>query len=192
MPPVLAAVCECKAGMSYRFVHLQASCGRAEPSAEPSYRTSLFPTNTNAAAARIIAGFPGRIGVVLSGGGARGSYEAGVLLAFQDAQLPTHILAASSVGSINAASYAANSSTLVGNAEPLLDSWAQVTPPAVGIDWQLAAHLDAAVLDEVFPFTLFTEAVIFQSDHRGDREAVVDLGEIHVFRLQAGHFVGEL
>src|SRR5438045_8688473 len=81
------------------------------------------------------ARYPGKIGVVLSGGGARGAYEAGVLLAFQDAQLPTHILAASSVGSINAAAYAANSSTLVGNAEPLLDSWTQVTPPAVGLDW---------------------------------------------------------
>lgn len=85
--------------------------------------------------AKALGDFPGRIGVVLSGGGARGAYEGGVLLAFQDAQMPTHILAATSVGSINAASYAANSSTLVGNAEPLLDSWTQVTPPAVGIDW---------------------------------------------------------
>src|SRR5438105_7333077 len=89
----------------------------------------------HAVAARIMASFPGRIGVVLSGGGARGAYEAGVLLAFQDAQLPTHILAASSVGSINAAFYAAHSSTLVGNAEPLVDSWAEISSPAVGIDW---------------------------------------------------------
>ena len=56
-----------------------------------------------------------RIAVVLSGGGARGAYEAGALLAFQDAQVPTHILAATSVGSINAADYAARSQTLVGN-----------------------------------------------------------------------------
>src|SRR5207248_488561 len=77
----------------------------------------------------------GKIGVVLSGGGARGAYEAGALLAFQDAQMPTHILAASSVGSINAAFYAAHSSTLVGNAEPLVDSWAEISSPAVGIDW---------------------------------------------------------
>ena len=102
--------------------------------------------SANAAAARIIASFPGRIGVVLSGGGARGAYEAGVLLAFQDAKLPTHILAASSVGSINAASYAANSSTLVGNAEPLLDSWAQVTPPAVGIDWSRYVFMLAGLI----------------------------------------------
>jgi predicted acylesterase/phospholipase RssA len=79
--------------------------------------------------------YPGQIGVVLSGGGARGAYEAGVLLAFQDAQLPTHIIAATSVGSINAASYAAHSETLVGNAESLVESWSAVTPPAVGIDW---------------------------------------------------------
>src|SRR5437588_1809574 len=76
-----------------------------------------------------------RIGVVLSGGGARGAYEAGVLLAFQDAKLPTHVIAATSVGSINAAFYAANSDTLVGNAESLVDTWSEVTPPAVGIDW---------------------------------------------------------
>lgn len=77
----------------------------------------------------------GRIAVVLSGGGARGAYEAGVLLAFQDAQLPTHILASTSIGSINAASYAAHSDSLVGCAEPLVESWSEVTPSAVGIDW---------------------------------------------------------
>ena len=80
-------------------------------------------------------GYGGRIAVVLSGGGARGSYEAGVLLAFQDANLPTHIVAATSIGSINAASYAGHSETVVGNAEPLVDSWLEVTPPAVGIFW---------------------------------------------------------
>lgn len=79
--------------------------------------------------------YPGRIGVVLSGGGARGAYEAGVLLAFQDAKLPTHIIAATSIGSINASSYAAHSDSLVGNAESLVESWSDLSPPAVGIDW---------------------------------------------------------
>jgi predicted acylesterase/phospholipase RssA len=50
-----------------------------------------------------------RIGVVLSGGGARGAYEAGVLLAFGHAKLPTHVVSAASIGSINAASYVAHS-----------------------------------------------------------------------------------
>ncbi|MGH9862636.1 MAG: patatin-like phospholipase family protein [Candidatus Acidiferrales bacterium] len=77
----------------------------------------------------------GRTAIVLSGGGARGAYEAGVLLAFQDAQLPTHIVTATSVGSINAASYVAHSNTLVGNAEPLIESWSDITPPVVGIEW---------------------------------------------------------
>jgi predicted acylesterase/phospholipase RssA len=81
------------------------------------------------------ARYPGRIAVVLSGGGARGAYEAGVLLAFQDAKLPTHIIAATSVGSINAASYAAHSESCVGNAEHLVKSWSDLSPPAVGIDW---------------------------------------------------------
>ena len=52
--------------------------------------------------------FQSRIGVVLSGGGARGAYEAGVLMAFQDAEVPTHIVAATSIGSINAAGFAAH------------------------------------------------------------------------------------
>jgi predicted acylesterase/phospholipase RssA len=94
------------------------------------FRTSLRPSDD-----KLFARYPGRIGVVLSGGGARGAYEAGALLAFHDAHMPTHILAATSVGSINAAFYAAHSRTLVGNAEPLVDSWAQISSPAVGIDW---------------------------------------------------------
>jgi hypothetical protein len=95
-----------------------------------SFRAAL-PAN----AEQLWARHSRRIGVVLSGGGARGAYEAGVLLAFQDARLPTHIIAATSVGSINAAFYAGHSDTLVGNAESLVDSWSDVTPPAVGIDW---------------------------------------------------------
>jgi len=66
------------------------------------FRTSL-PGN----AEQLWARHSRRVGVVLSGGGARGAYEAGVLLAFQDAKLPTHVIAATSVGSINAAFYAA-------------------------------------------------------------------------------------
>ena len=87
-----------------------------------------------------------RIAVVLSGGGARGAYEAGALLAFQDAQVPTHILAATSVGSINAADYAAHSSTLVGNAEPLVEGWAQITSPAMGIDWSRYIFIFAGLI----------------------------------------------
>jgi len=94
------------------------------------FRASLPPPDQSPA-----RNYSGRIGVVLSGGGARGAYEAGVLLAFQDARLPTHIVAATSIGSINAASYAGHSQTLVGNAEHLVDSWLEVTPPAVGIFW---------------------------------------------------------
>ncbi len=106
--------------------------------ARVKFRASL-PSN----AATLWTRFPGRTGVVLSGGGARGAYEAGVLLAFQDASMPTHLLAATSIGSINAASYAAHSDPItedgtpgfVGNAEHCVESWMQVSPPAVGIDW---------------------------------------------------------
>jgi len=87
-----------------------------------------------------------RIAVVLSGGGARGAYEAGALLAFQDAQIPTHIIAATSVGSINAADYAAHSTTLIGNAEPLVEGWAQITSPAMGIDWSRYVFILAGLI----------------------------------------------
>ena len=89
----------------------------------------------NADAARVFGNFAGRTALVLSGGGARGAYEAGVLLAFQDARLPTHIVAATSVGSINAASFAAHSDSRVGSAERLIESWFDLTPPVVGIEW---------------------------------------------------------
>ncbi|MBV9072592.1 MAG: patatin-like phospholipase family protein [Acidobacteria bacterium] len=85
--------------------------------------------------ARLWKRFPGRIAVVLSGGGARGAYEAGVLLAFQDAHLPSHILTSTSIGAINAASYAAHGRGYVGNAEPLVQGWLDLTPATVGIDW---------------------------------------------------------
>jgi predicted acylesterase/phospholipase RssA len=86
-------------------------------------------------AAGVLRSFVGRIGVVLSGGGARGAYEAGALLAFQDAAVPTHIIAATSIGSVNAASFAAHADGLVGNAEPLVASWLHVSPRALGIEW---------------------------------------------------------
>lgn len=79
--------------------------------------------------------FTGRIAVVLSGGGARGAYEAGVLLALQDARVPTHILTSTSIGAINAASYAGHGRGYLGNAEPLVEGWLQLTPATVGIDW---------------------------------------------------------
>jgi predicted acylesterase/phospholipase RssA len=90
--------------------------------------------------------FRGRIALVLSGGGARGAYEAGALLAFQDAELPTPIVTATSIGGINAASYVAHSDTLVGNAEALLDTWSDLTPPSVGIEWTRYAWITAGLI----------------------------------------------
>lgn len=90
--------------------------------------------------------FSSRVGVVLSGGGARGAYEAGVLMAFQDAGVPTHIIAATSIGSINAASYAAHAEGLVGRAESLVDAWMELTPATLGIDWSRYIFLLAGLV----------------------------------------------
>lgn len=92
------------------------------------------------------AGFSSRVGVVLSGGGARGAYEAGVLMAFQDAEVPTHVIAATSIGSINAATYAAYSEGLVGRAEPLVNAWMDLTPATLGIDWSRYIFLLAGLV----------------------------------------------
>lgn len=107
--------------------------------------------------------FRGRIAVVLSGGGARGAYEAGVLLAFQDACLPTHILAATSIGAINAASYAAHSNRYVGNAESLVNSWSEVTPPAVGIDWSRYIFILAGLIAATAGFGNFVIGLLQHS-----------------------------
>ncbi len=106
--------------------------GRAElDAARAAFRAEM----TAAGAAAVWERFAGRVGLVLSGGGARGAYEAGALLAFQDAALPTHIVAATSVGSINGATFAANSSSCVGDAEQLVEGWRTITPRALGIEW---------------------------------------------------------
>lgn len=118
------------------------------------------------------AAFPGRVAVVLSGGGARGAYEAGALLSFQDAGLRTHVITAASVGSVNAASYAAHSGTLVGNAEPLVESWLRLTPPAVGIEWTrymfiLGGFLAAVIgLGNLFRDWLGRQGVVLIHLHR--------------------------
>ncbi len=87
------------------------------------------------AAGRVWETFSGRIAVVLPGGGARGAYQAGALLAFQDAGLPTHIISATSIGSVNAAAYVARATGLVGNAEAIVDSWPRLSAPEIGLDW---------------------------------------------------------
>ena len=97
-------------------------------------------------AAEAVPRYASRIGVVLSGGGARGAYEAGALMAFQDAEVPTHILTATSIGSINAASYAAHSDGLVGKAETLVNSWMELTPATLGIDWSRYVFLLAGLV----------------------------------------------
>src|SRR5262249_32616000 len=90
--------------------------------------------------------FTARVGVLLAGGGARGAYEAGALMAFQDAQVPTHIITATSVGSINAASYAAEADGLIGRAEPLVKAWLALTPATPGIDWSPYIFLLAGLI----------------------------------------------
>jgi len=112
----------------------------------PDVRAEFRARMEAAHATEAWAHFDGRIGVVLAGGGGRGAYEAGVLLAFQDARMPTHLITGASIGGINAASFAAHSNRFVGNAEPLLRTWMRLTPLAVGVDWTRYAWKLAGVV----------------------------------------------
>src|SRR6266849_5134785 len=115
--------------------------------------------------AQLFSGLTGRIGVVLSGGGARGAYEAGALLAFQDAGMPTHILAATSVGSINAASYASHSSSLVGNAESLIESWTQVSHPVLTWLSLMLAGISILLLYDQMSYAFYVASNFLRRGH---------------------------
>src|SRR5262249_60513680 len=61
--------------------------------------------------------------------------EAGDFMAFPAVPVTTPIISACSVGSINAVSYASRSEGLVGKADSLVQSWIELTPATLGIDW---------------------------------------------------------
>jgi predicted acylesterase/phospholipase RssA len=67
-------------------------------------------------------------------------------MAFQDAQVPTHIVTASSVGSINAASFASHADGLVGKADSLVEAWIELSPATLGIDWSRYIFLLAGLV----------------------------------------------
>ncbi len=94
--------------------------------------------------------FTGRIAAVLAGGGARGAYEAGALLAVQDAAVPIELITATSIGAINGASFAAHAEGLVGNAEPLVSAWLELTPPTVGVEWTRYSWMIGGALATAF------------------------------------------
>jgi predicted acylesterase/phospholipase RssA len=136
--------CATFCGLGVRFFRPPELCWARMTSSPPKARSTAALAElaslrqefkSDLAAGKRPAAFASRIGVVLSGGGARGAYEAGALMAFQDAQVPTHIITASSVGSINAASFASHSEGLVGKADPLVQAWIDLTPATLGIDW---------------------------------------------------------
>ena len=104
--------------------------------------------------------FTGRIAAVLAGGGARGAYEAGALLAVQDAAVPTQLITATSIGAINGASFAAHGEGLVGNAEPLVNAWFELTPPTVGVEWTRYSWMVVGLLATAFGIANLTYYLI--------------------------------
>lgn len=109
--------------------------------------------------------FTGRIAAVLAGGGARGAYEAGALLAMQDAAVPTELITATSIGAINGASFAANAEGVVGNAEPLVNAWLELTPPTVGVEWTRYTWMIGGALATAFGIANLTYYLIDSSGY---------------------------
>ena len=73
----------------------------------------------------------GRIALVLSGGGALGAYEVGVLRVLERAGIRPAILAGVSVGAVNAVLWLANGF----RTDPLERIWATLRPSSVGLHW---------------------------------------------------------
>ena len=72
-----------------------------------------------------------RIAVVLSGGGAMGAYEVGVLRVFERLKLEPSILAGVSVGAVNAVLWLAHGF----QADPLERVWRALRPSTIGMLW---------------------------------------------------------
>lgn len=87
-------------------------------------------------APRFRADFPHRrIAVVLSGGGALGAYEVGVLRVLERVGLQPNVLAGVSVGAINAMLWLAHSR----NADALVHVWTTLRPAGIGLRWTTLA-----------------------------------------------------
>lgn len=69
--------------------------------------------------------------MVLSGGGALGAYEVGVLRTLEDVGLRPHIVSGASVGALNAVAWVAQGF----RARALEGVWSQIDPAAIGVRW---------------------------------------------------------
>lgn len=98
------------------------------------------------------------VGLVLSGGGARGAYQAGVIAALahiakrMNVPNPFQIYAGVSAGSINTALLVANSKSFFESAERLVKAWTQISTDQVFYADLLALSRGGAAMDDgTFP-----------------------------------------
>lgn len=80
-----------------------------------------------------------RIALVLSGGGALGAYEVGVLKVLERARLAPSLVAGVSIGAVNAVAWLAHGM----RTQPLEDAWRKLRPSNLGLQW-VALALRAA------------------------------------------------
>jgi predicted acylesterase/phospholipase RssA len=87
------------------------------------------------------------------------------LLAVQDAAVPTELITATSIGAINGASFAAHAEGFVGNAEPLVSAWLELTPPTVGVEWTRYSWMIGGALATAFGVVNLTYYLIDSSGY---------------------------
>jgi NTE family protein len=100
-----------------------------------------------------------RIALLLQGGGALGSYQAGVYQALAEADLHPDWVAGISIGAINSALIAGNPPER--RVEALRSFWETITAPALGIPTLFSAMLDAIGLKGDFAHGLLNQAHAF-------------------------------
>jgi predicted acylesterase/phospholipase RssA len=83
-----------------------------------------------------------RVAVVLSGGGALGAYEVGVLKVLERLRVRPSIMAGTSVGAINALLWVAHDF----RTEPLVETWANMRASSAGLRWTTLAVRALAML----------------------------------------------
>ncbi|MGO4569390.1 patatin-like phospholipase family protein [Rhizobium sp. 2YAF20] len=100
-----------------------------------------------------------RVALLLQGGGALGSYQAGVYQALAEADLHPDWVAGISIGAINSALIAGNPPER--RVEVLRSFWEMITAPALGIPTLFSAMLDAIGLKGDFAHGLLNQAHAF-------------------------------
>ncbi|KYG65611.1 alpha/beta hydrolase [Bdellovibrio bacteriovorus] len=146
-----------------------------------------------------------RLGLVLSGGGARGAYQAGVLAAIAHIAQKIHvrdpfqIYSGVSAGAINVGMLAATSDDFVTSATRLADSWRDIDSDQIfyadfmalsrgGLQWMTELSLGSSKKDQALRSLLSTQPLhgyLSQKCHFEEIEKKIKKGTLHAVGISA-------